>query len=170
MVTDAPVMTIPGDSLLDSISQELDPSGATQVDGLLGGSFLRNFLVTIDYPKGQLHLQRYTNETWKDEFQRVGVTISADPTTGAGYVVRSVYPGSDAESKGILANDEVLVIGETQLATLVPVTLETAVEADSLLEGAPGTTIAVTFGAAGSSSIANQKIDLLVDDLVPNPS
>jgi hypothetical protein len=157
-VTDAPVMTIPGDSQLDHISQEIDPSGATQIDGFLGGSFLRNFLVTIDYPKRQLHLQRYANETWRDEFQRVGITLESGPTSTQ-YVVGSIYPGSDAESKGVMVNDEILAIGGTQLDTLTPITLETSVEADNLLDGTPGTTLAITFGTAMSSAIANQTVE-----------
>src|SRR5262249_33614162 len=70
-VADLAAMTI-GDTLLDAITDET----GHPVDGLLGGNYLREFLVTVDYPHGALRLQRYaTRDHIVDEFKRVGVSI-----------------------------------------------------------------------------------------------
>ena len=86
----------------------------TQIDGLLGGSFLRNFLVSIDYPNGQLHLQPYVTPPIPDEFRRVGITIGLD-ATGMNFVVSSVYPNTDAAAQNIKVNDQIVSIDGTAL-------------------------------------------------------
>lgn len=159
-VLDAPVMSIPGDDLLDGISTEL---GYT-LDGLLGGSFLRNFLVTIDYPHGQLHLQRYTNPPVADEFRRAGLVLGLDDK-GTSFVVTYVYPGSDAAAKQIMNNDQVVAVDQVPLNTMTDV-----VAADNLLDGTPGTTKAITFGATtADAALAGTTVNVLVNDLIPNP-
>ena len=164
-VMDAPVMTImsapgaPSDPLLDSISNEL----GTQIDGLLGGSFLRNFLVSIDYPNGQLHLQPYLTPPIPDEFRRVGFTISLDPI-GPHFVVASVYPNTDAAAQGIMVNDEVVSVDGTSLASVGHVAT-----ADQLLDGTPGSSKMIAFGTTKNPANANQTLTVRVDDLIPNP-
>jgi hypothetical protein len=162
-VTDVPVMTIPvtdpADDLLANLGQEL----GMQLDGLLGGSFLRDFLVTIAYPSGQLHLQRYNSPPVADEFRRVGITVNEN-SGGTGFVVSSVYPGSDAAAKQVSVNDQVLAIGPVKLDPIAD-----QFDADNLLDGTPGTTIPIQFGRAMSATISTQTVGLLVDDLVPNP-
>jgi hypothetical protein len=159
-VLDPPVMTIPGDSLLDSLSSEL---GYT-LDGLLGGSFLRNFLVTIDYPKGQLHLQRYTSPPIPDEFRRVGFEITLNER-GTAFVVDRVYPGTDAASKGIIVGDVVTDIEEVHLDPVAD-----QFTADTMLDGTPGQRKNITFGAStGNPALANYPGYVLVEDLIPNP-
>jgi hypothetical protein len=158
-VADVPVITIPSAQLLSGLTTEL---GRT-IDGLLGGTFLRNFLVTIDYPKGQLHLQRYTTPPIPDEFRRVGFTIALAPM-GSAFTVTHVYPGSDAAMKGVTVGDQVLAINGTPLDPATD-----ALTADVLLDGTPGTTIPIQFGTAMSSALANQTVNLQVDDLIPNP-
>ena len=163
-VMDAPVMTImstPADQLLDGISNEL---GGPPIDGLLGGSFLRNFLVTIDYPNGQLHLQPYLTPPIPDEFRRVGVTIGLD-VTGRNFVVSSVYPNSDAAAKNIMVGDQIVAIDGTSLMSVRYVA-----DADQLLDGTPGTSKTITFGSkTGDPSLANTMLSVKVDDLIPNP-
>ncbi len=161
-VMDAPVMTImsaPPDALLDSMSTEL----GTPIDGLLGGSFLRNFLVSIDYPKGQLHLQPYLTPPIPDEFRRVGFTIGLD-AIGPHFRVASVYPNTGAAARGIMVNDEVVSVDGTSLASVGQVAI-----ADQLLDGTPGTSKMITFGTTKNPANANQTLTVLVDDLIPNP-
>ena len=161
-VLDAPVMTIvstPPDALLDSMSTEL----GTQIDGLLGGSFLRNFLVSIDYPKGQLHLQPYLTPPIPDEFRRVGFTIGLD-AIGPHFRVVSVYPNTNAAAQGIMTSDEVVSVDGMSLASVGLV-----VTADRLLDGTPGTSKMITFGTTQNPANANQTLSVLVDDLIPNP-
>ncbi len=162
-IADVPVMTIPGDELLNGISQELDSSGKTQIDGLLGGSFLRNFLVTVDYPKGQLHLQQYKTQTWQDEFKRVGVGLGATaPGSHHSYAVGVVYAGSDAEQKGIRAGDEIWSIDGMSLDGLDPII------ADSALNGTPRTTKTIVYSITDNATTPTS-VDVLVDDLIPSP-
>jgi|GEM_PF-1889424 len=162
-VTNAPVMTImstPSDQLLNGISNEL----GTQIDGLLGGSFLRNFLVSIDYPAKQLHLQPYLTPPIPDEFRRVGITIGLD-AVGANFVVSSVYPNSDAAAKNIKVNDQIVSIDSASLANVGYVA-----DADQLLDGTPGTSKMLTFGRKTTdATLANTTVSVLVDDLIPNP-
>jgi hypothetical protein len=162
---DVPVMTIMSsdpsrpDPLLSNISQEI----GTQIDCLLGGSFLRDFLVTIDYPGGQLHLEPYATPPIPDEFRRAGFTIGLD-ATATHFVVASVYPNTDAASQGIAVNDEVVAIDGTNLASVQFVDA-----ADELLDGVPGTTKTITFGTTKKAANSGQTLAVAVDDLIPNP-
>ena len=164
-VTDPPVMSImsdPTDDLLNQIGLEIDPSGKNLIDGLLGGSFLRNFLVTIDYPNGQLHLQRYDTETWVDEFQRIGVDIAGLPDSYRHwYAINIVYPGTDAAKQGLVAGDEIISIDGTSLDGLG------WLAADDLLDGTVGTTKTIVYSTTDTS--APQTLSVLVDDLIPTP-
>jgi hypothetical protein len=162
---DVPVMTIMSgdpshpDPLLSNISQEI----GTPIDCLLGGSFLRNFLVTIDYPGGRLHLEPYATPPIPDEFRRVGFTLGLD-VTATHFVVASVYPNTDAASQGISVGDEVAAIDGTNLASVQLVDA-----ADQLLDGVPGTTKMITFGTTKKAANSGQALVVRVDDLIPNP-
>jgi Aspartyl protease/PDZ domain len=161
-ISDPPVMSImttPPDQLLGNISNELK----TQIDCLLGGSFLRNFLVTIDYPATQLHLEPYLTPPIPDEFRRAGFTIGLATQTGP-FVVTYVYPGSDAASQGIAVGDDVVAIDGNNL--MPPIYVDAA---DQLLDGTPGTTKTITFGATKKAANSGQTLTVLVDDLIPNP-
>jgi hypothetical protein len=158
-VTDPPVITI-GDSLIDALQSEVGHS----FDGLLGGSFLREFFVTIDYPRGTLHLQRYaTRDHIVDEFQRVGIALGPDATGAHRYSVQTVYAGSDAQAKGLLPGYEVLAVDGQMLDGLDPL------DADDLLDGTVGTTKQITLGQAGGALPAGSIVPVRVDDLVPAP-
>jgi hypothetical protein len=167
MVADAPVMSImsdPPDDLLNQIGLEIDPSGKNLIDGLLGGSFLRNFLVSIDYPHGQLHLQPFTTPPIPDEFRRVGFTIGLD-AAGTNFVVASVYPNTDAATQGIMVGDQIVSVDGTSLVSVGYVAT-----ADALLDGTPGTSKMIKFGAkTGDPALAGTTISVMVDDLIPNP-
>ena len=164
-VTDVPVMSImsdPTDDLLNQIGLEIDPSGANLIDGLLGGSFLRNFLLTIDYPNGQLHLQRYNTETWVDEFQRIGIDVAPLPDSDKHwFAINIVYPGTDAAKQGLVAGDEIISIDGTSLDGLG------WLAADNLLDGTVGTSKTIVYSLTDTS--APQTVSVLVDDLIPNP-
>ncbi|HEX3905703.1 MAG TPA: aspartyl protease family protein [Polyangia bacterium] len=166
-ISDPPVMTIVSndpsqpDPLLDNISND---ELHEQIDCLLGGSFLRNFLVTIDYPGGQLHLQPYVTPPIPDEFRRVGFTIGLD-ASGMNFVVSSVYPNTDAATQGVMVNDEIASVDGTSLISVGYVAT-----ADALLDGTPGTSKMITFGKkTGNAALANTTISIMVDDLIPNP-
>ena len=133
------------------------------VDGLLGGNFLRNFLVTIDYPEGVLHLQRYTTPPIADEFQRVGVELGI--ANGAHrYGIARVYPGSDAAAKQLSVGDEVVSVDGVALDDLDPLA------ADDSLNGTVGATKMIGLGNAHTSGLTNTTITVRVDDLIPPPA
>ena len=156
-VTNAAVMTI-GDAILDGIQAEV----RHPVDGLLGGNFLRAFMVTVDYPRRTLRLQRYTTPPTADEFKRIGVELGA----GFGahrYTVGVVYEGTDAKLKLLSVGDEIVSIDGQALDPL------DSLAADRLLGGAVGATRAVALGTARTPGLSNTTVDVLVDDLIPAP-
>jgi hypothetical protein len=156
-VSNAAVMTI-GDAILDGIQTEV----RHPVDGLLGGNFLREFMVTIDYPRRTLRLQRYTTAPTADEFKRIGVELGA----GFGahrYTIGVVYEGTDAKLKLLSVGDELVSIDGQALDPLDSLT------ADGLLSGTVGTTHAVALGTARTPGLSNTTVDVLVDDLIPAP-
>jgi hypothetical protein len=162
-VNDVPVMTIPVDNTQDDLLGNISSELGYPLDGLLGGSFLKNFLLTIDYPNGTLHLQRYNSPPIADEFRRVGFTVTVD-AVGKSFVVSHVYPGTDAQMKGVAVDDQVVAIGGQQLSLPAD-----ALTADNLLDGMPGSTIQVQFGRTMAAALMNQTVALQVDDLIPNP-
>jgi hypothetical protein len=150
------VMTI-GDELIDNLQNEV----RHPVDGLLGGNFLREFMVTIDYPRGTLHLQRYTAATIVDEFKRVGFELGRGTGTHR-YAIGVIYRGTDAELKQLSAGDEVASIDGQPLDAL------DSVAADALLNGTVGATHAVGLGKALLLP-PDTTVDVLIEDLIPPP-
>ena len=154
----SPVVLGNADDLLDGIGNEM---GHT-IDGLLGGTFLREFLVTIDYPHGALHLRRYaTRDHIIDEFKCVGIAYKARTTNG--YTVGVVFPGTDAAAKGITTGDELVSVDGQALAAIDPLA------AQEMLCGTVGTTHTLGFGSASSATLANRTSAVRIDDLIPAP-
>jgi hypothetical protein len=157
-VTNVAVMTV-GDALLDSLRDEI----ATPVDGLLGGSFLREFLVTIDYPRRRLSLRRYSPPpAIVDEFKRVGIDLGV-ASAAHRYTVGKVFANTDAERKMIQFGDELVSIDGQNLDAL------DAIAADGLLNGAVGSSKQIALGRAAATALANTTVTVLVDDLIPPP-
>jgi len=148
------------DMILDTIEQEVNHP----VDGLLGGNFLREFMVTIDYPRGTLHLQRYTSATIVDEFKRVGIEIGSGPSNGAHtYVVGVVYAGTDAAAQGLRVGDELVSVDGQALDGL------DSAAADDTLNGTVGSTHAIALGKTTVVALQNTTVNVLVEDLIPPP-
>lgn len=112
----------------------------SQVDGLLGGTFLREFLVSIDYRKGELTLARYQSESHvKDEMVRPGVILRN--ATGGGYEVGVSFAGTDAAAKGLSVGTKVSAIDGQSLSGL------DALQVDALLLGKVGDTRTFTLAS-----------------------
>jgi hypothetical protein len=153
-----PAVFTDGDDLLDGVSRE----AGRPVDGLLGGSFLAEFLITVDYPRRQLTLQRFgTRDHVVDELKRVGLRLGAPTADGRGYTVGSVYGGTDAQAKGLAPGDEVLSIDGEALGALSPNA------ADDRLDGVVGATHQLTLGQTAVPALAQTTLAVRVDDLVP---
>jgi hypothetical protein len=145
------------ETLLDGIAKEI----GEPVDGLVGGSFLRAFFVTVDYPNRSLRLQRYlTGAPTFDEAERVGVALATSPD-GNGYPVNRVFVGTDAASKGVAVDDSIVAIDGQPLSSLG------AVEAAALLSGPVGSTKRVQFGMTASPALREQTVAIQVDELLP---
>ncbi len=98
-------------------------------DMLVGGSFLREFYVVVDYPNKTLHLSRYTTRDHVHEPEvRVGIEVDAN------HFVQRVLPGSDAEKVGITAGNEVLAVDDVSTDKMSQLDLAAA------LVGPPGST------------------------------
>jgi hypothetical protein len=142
------------DELLNHLSAEV---GHT-IDGLLGAPYLREFYVTVDYPNRTLRLYRYTDESHVlDDYRKVGVEIAGILSRGGNsFVVQKVYPGTDAEKKGIQRLDNILAIdGELLFALDVAAV-------DRKLRG--------PVGASRRLDLAGPRtVDVLIDDLLPLP-
>jgi hypothetical protein len=156
-VSNAATLSI-GDSLIGNLATEV----GHPVDGLLGGTFLREFLVTVDFPRGSLHLQRYaTRAHIVDEFQRVGVALGYSAGMHR-YGVSAVYAGTDAALKQLQVGDEIVAVGGQPLDGLDLFT------AERLLEGTVGDTRQLMLGHA-SQLASGATITVRIDDLVPAP-
>jgi hypothetical protein len=157
-VTNAAVMTV-GDGLLDTLQEEI----AMPVDGLLGGSYLREFLLTIDYPKRTLRLRRYSPPVAiADEFKRIGIDLGL-ASAAHRYTVGKVYTGTDAERQQLRFGDELVSIDGQSLDTL------DAIAADGLLSGEVGAIRQVGLGTTAVAALANTTVAVRVDDLIPAP-
>jgi len=141
------------DDLIDNLVTEV----GHPVDGLLGAPFLRQFYVTIDYPNHTLNLYRYESEAHiHDEYRRVGLDLAGElSASGASYVVHLVYPGTDAQKKGVVMGERMISVDGVTLADLDPVAV------DQLLLGTVGTTHKLEF--------SDKTVDVLVEDLLPLP-
>lgn len=136
---------------LDSLASEV----GEVVHGLIGGSFLREFYVTVDYPSGVLHLRRYTQGAPTfDRFDRVGLALSQATVT-------QVFAGTNAATAGVSIGDTIVSIDGTLLAGLG------STAADTLLAGPVGSTKSVAFGAASSPTLSMKTVSLSVDDILP---
>lgn len=135
------------------------------VEGLLGGTYLREFLVTVDYPSQQLTLRRYdTRDHIRDEFQRVGVLISQ---SGGSFSVAYVFPNTDAANNPNLTclqgnqrlGSELISVDGTALTGLA------GEDADHLLRGTPGGyKMLVLQPACGGPQVS---ASIRVDDVLP---
>jgi hypothetical protein len=142
------------DGLLDDLSNEV----GHPVDGLLGAPYLREFYVTVDYPNRMLRLYRYVDQSHVlDDYRKVGVEVSGILSRGGNnFVVRQVYPGTDAEKQGVHKLDNILAIDGAFLFTLDVATV------DRKLRGTVGSTRRLDLAGP-------RTVDVLVDELLPLP-
>ncbi len=121
------------------------------VDGLLGGSWLREFLVTVDYDQNLLTLRKYqTRDHIHDELTRLGFALRA--RANGDYEVAAVFADSDAAHQALAVGTLVVSIDGTALNGLSPQAVE------SLCLGEVGTTRSVK---TDSATLAVKVEDLL---------
>jgi hypothetical protein len=144
--------TIHPDSYFDLVERVL----GVEVEGIVGGGFLREFLVAIDYSGPSLHLSPYTNlDHIEAEFQMVGVEVLG---TDDSFRVYTVFEGSDAEAQGIAIGDQILEIDGTPTSTM------SHAEVISTLRGEVGTSLLMRLEHEGSG----YEVEVLREDLLPD--
>jgi hypothetical protein len=148
-----PSLVVPGWDLFDAISSEVD----ADVQAIIGGSALRHFVTTIDYPSRELVLAEYADPSHIDprEFVRPGFELVR---SGERWVVSDVYDSSDAEAQGVRSGETVAELGGTPIGAL-----EEA-EVLQLLDGyAVGGLVPV-----GLQRVAGlETVDVMMEDLLP---
>jgi hypothetical protein len=150
-------VVVAGDQTVDPFFDEVQHETGQPIDGSLGGSFLHEFYVTIDYANETLALARYSDDSFAiDAAQRLGVALGSFEGT---YVIASVIPGTDAADRGVRVGDVVEAIDGVRLATL------TESEIVARLSGPPGTAKSVQFGAA--QLLGGQTVSLKTSELLP---
>jgi len=126
------------------------------IDGSLGGTFLHDFYVTVDYPAREVHLARYSDLSFAvDPAERLGIELA--PGISNSYVVAAV--SSTATAQGISAGDQVVSIDGVDLAGL-------ALAQVGVLEfGAVGQTKQVVFGQA--VNVPGKTLEVAIEELLP---
>ncbi len=151
-VTGTPVADVSGQLLL-----ALGVEVGHPVDGLLGGTFLREFFVTADYDNSQLRLARYATQAHvTDEFRRVGALLTlARAPSPARYAIGAVLPNTDAAAQGLKSGEALLKVNGTNLNDLE------AEAADALLHG--------EVGSPRELTLETRTVTVKVDELLKLP-
>jgi hypothetical protein len=79
----------------------------SSMDGLIGPDVLKQFLVTFDYSRKQLILEKNANYGKRDTWDRLGAWLGQQ---GDHFVVIDVIEGSAAAKGGLKKDDEVLAV------------------------------------------------------------
>jgi hypothetical protein len=117
-----PVLVLPDDQIFRSVSDEV----GRKVLAVVGGTYLRWFLATLDYPGGRLILRPYRETSHIDAEEFVGVGFEMDPSANLWRVSR-VYPGTDAASEGLAVGEVVHSLAGTDIAGLGPAEVDEVV-------------------------------------------
>ena len=86
----------PGSTLLSRLSAEVDEP----LVALIGGAYLREFLITVDYPHERLWLERYRSDDHIDRREYVGPGFEILVDYG-NFFVAHVYQDTDAQAQGV---------------------------------------------------------------------
>ena len=127
-----PVLVLPDDGLFESVSAEVD----RQVLAVVGGTYLRWFLATLDYPGGRLILRPYQDTSHVDPDEFVGVGFEMDPSANQ-WRVSTVYPGTDAEAEGLEVGEVVYSLDGREISGLGSADVDAVVAGFGLGEELP---------------------------------
>lgn len=149
--TSVPCMWVHDELFMYYLSREI----GQPVTMLLGGAFLRNFFLVMDYPRTVIHLAPYSDLSHIDSREYVFVGFSLIEWEGAAHV-DTVYPSTDAERKGVRQGDRVVSVdGET---------VSTPSEAAALVDLHQTGEDVLFVLQRGSESL---EIPVLLEDLLP---
>lgn len=154
-VSSAPVMMIPGTGLFGGLAGE---TGRT-ISLLLGGTFLRYFLTTVNYPATELRLAPYTSTSHVSPNEWVGPGINVRLGVIGDFIVTDVYGGSPAEAAGIVVGDYIAELDGVDVGAWA-----TADAFRAMLTSYPVGTIVNLGVRMGPSIVA---VPVMIADLLP---
>ncbi len=155
---DVDSVVVAHDSSFDQNLAAVSTDVGQTIDGSLGGTFLHDFYVTVDYSAETISLARYEDTSFAlDPGEHLGLDLEIDES-GNYFVAQAT---GDAATKGVRAGDAILSIDGQTLSSL------TTLEASVLLFGAVGASKVVAFGAA--ENVAFSSVAILVDETLPLP-
>jgi hypothetical protein len=151
-----PVLVLPDDAIFQSVSQEVNRS----VHAVVGGSYLRWFLATLDYPDRRLILRPYLEPDHVDRDEFVGVGFEMEPVPGDDeWRVAVVYPGTDAAAEGLEVGETVHTLDGVAIAGLTGGDIDEVVAGFEL-----GDELPVGIERAGEMT----EVLVRVEDLLPD--
>ncbi len=128
----------------------LDSDASFDVDGLIGGTFLRAFVFSVDYPDRHLALDGYPDGTQiRDEFIRLPISLERDPD---GIVLAALLDTSLQSTLGAYVGQVV-----------------SSIDGNSLKNATDSQVINLVYCDAGSKhalSIDNQTLQVTCEDLL----
>ncbi len=136
-------------------------SGETGVaiDLLLGGTFLRHFLTTVDMPAALLRLAPFTETDHINPNEWIGPGFRVNDGPKGDFIVWDVYSGTDADKAGVVPGARLAEINGESVK-------DYDVEEFRLLMTTFEVGTVLTFGfRATDGSIVD--LDILVEDLLP---
>jgi len=134
-----------------------DYGSAPYDEGLLGTTFFRHFLTTVDGPGDRLLLGRYVDDSHIDPNEHVGLGFQLSHAQES-FFVRGVIQGGPAD--GVLqVGEQVLSIGELVLLNATRKTLD-----EALIGYRPGAPVCVRF----VRNEQEQEVQLVAAELLPS--
>jgi len=104
-----------GSDTIEDIVVSVADIPETDYTGLIGSKFLENFIITLDYRNKRVGFLPNGIMTGDDRKTTFGLSYA--PVNNR-IIVSAVYKDSEAESRGILAGDEVISINGTSISNL----------------------------------------------------
>jgi hypothetical protein len=145
----------PSLGLLAALSDET----GEPIRALIGGSYLREFLVTVDYHDETLWLERYSADDHIDRREFIGPGFDVTKNPGE-ITVSQVWEGTAPWEEGIRASTHRL-----HMVDGIPVVGKPLDEVQELLHSfEPGTVVSFEFGYGANEVL---EVDLPIEDLLP---
>lgn len=119
------------------------PSSSAEGDGTVGHGFLRNFNITVDYPRRRVWLENFRQPIANEEEGDVGLSAGFDPNIKRTVVIR-VTPDSPAADAGIKEGDHVLMVDGEDLDRVGYVRFR------KLMEGKVGSSVRIAVSHNGA--------------------
>jgi hypothetical protein len=148
-----------GSTLLDRLSDEI---GGAPLVALIGGTYLREFLLTVDYRGDRLWLERYRNPDHVPFGEYVGPGFELGQDQKERLIVTLVYEGTDADAQGVSVDTYELL--EIDGAPVAGMPIAGVRERIRDLEADAETTFVFYVAPLGQ----NVTLDLLVEDQLPD--